>query len=403
MKNKFLNIMSIPIVELLGKGLAFITIILMTHILPIYDMGNYSIIITLVMIASVFMDGGINNKIYSSILQGEEKKLSQYYVQKIIFSFISILLVALYAYMYYDYWIEILFYITMTFFVSQIILFKFIYRANQNKIWDIVSILIDPIFKLSIILIIYLLDINISLQNLILLFLIASIIEYLIIEKKFHTHYPEINYKTPKLYSLFKILNEVKYFILFYFLYILYQRIDIFYIEKCLNTQQTAIYFSAYNIYTASIIFVTALVSASFPQIKHFSLKKQILFFKKYFIIYFALLFLSYYILPIIYPIIYPLPYRNGAYVLFWLLCAIPFVFMTYLIIFNFNFLKYESKNILPIVIVLMLKIFIFSFFIESFNDIVIFAKSYILFEIFLSIIFLFRINISFSKEIKHA
>ena len=109
MKKKFLKITTIPIVELLGKGLAFITIIIMTHILSIYDMGNYSIIVTLVMIASVFMDGGINNKIYSSILQEERTKLPQYYMQKIIFSFITVVLVIIYSYLNYDYWVEIVF------------------------------------------------------------------------------------------------------------------------------------------------------------------------------------------------------------------------------------------------------------------------------------------------------
>jgi len=60
---------SIPLIELFAKGLAFIAIILMTHVLSIREMGIYSVVITIVMIASVFMDGGINNKIYSLILQ----------------------------------------------------------------------------------------------------------------------------------------------------------------------------------------------------------------------------------------------------------------------------------------------------------------------------------------------
>ena len=389
MQNKIFKLLSIPIVELFGKALAFITIILMTHILTIQDMGTYSILITIVMISSVFMDGGINNKIYSSILQEEEEKLNQYYSQKIIFSFLTVSLVSLYSYLNYDYWVEVSLYIIMTFFVSQIILFKFIYRANQDINNDRILILIDPLFKLFIISLIYTLSIDISLKYLIFIFLISSIIEYRIIEKNFHKSYSEIKYKLQTFKNFFTILKEVKYFILFYFLYILYQRIDIFFIENFLNTEQVAVYFSAYTIYVAIIIFVIALLSSSFPKIKQISLMKQIFYFKKYLLIYFIFLLLSYYLIPFIYPLIYPDKYTLGIKVLFWLLCSIPFVFITNLIILNFNFLKLESKNLFPIITIFCFKIFMFINLEVYFTNIIIFSQIYFVFESILSIIFL--------------
>ena len=66
----------------------------------------------------------------------------------------------------------------MTFFVSQIILYKLVYRAHQNTKWDKITILIDSLSKFLIIVIIYILNIDISLKYLLLVFLIASIIEY---------------------------------------------------------------------------------------------------------------------------------------------------------------------------------------------------------------------------------
>lgn len=378
-----------PAIELIGKIMAFIVIILMTHLLSIEDMGKYSIVISVVMISSVFMDGGVNNKIYTLILQDKDSKLSDYYSQKIIFSFFTIIFITIYAYFTYSFWIDILLYILMTFFVSQIILYKFIYRASQNRKWDIITILIDPLSKLLTISVIYFAKIDISLWSILLIFLIVSIVEYVLVNKYFTNHYNNFRYIQPKLKKFIKILNEIKYFIFFYFLYILYQRIDIFFIEAYLYKKDVAVYFSAYNIYTAGIIVVTTIVSHSFPSVKNNLFREQLFYFKKYLIIYFLGLALAYFILPIIYPIIYPQNYNEGSEVLFWLLGAIPFVFITYLTIFNFNFLGQEKLNIYPILFVLIFKILCFYMLMPFFNNVIIFAKSYIVFEFILSILFL--------------
>jgi len=378
-----------PAIELIGKIMAFIVIILMTHLLSIEDMGKYSIVISVVMISSVFMDGGVNNKIYTLILQDIDSKLSDYYSQKIIFSFFTVVSITIYAYFTYSFWIDILLYILMTFFVSQIILYKFIYRASQNRKWDIITILIDPLSKLLTISIIYFAKNNISLWSVLLAFLIVSIVEYIVVNRYFKNHYKNFHYIQPTLKKFIEIFNEIKYFIFFYFLYILYQRIDIFFIEKFLSSDDVAIYFSAYNIYMAVIIFITALVSFSFPKIKKFSLKEQLLYFKRYFVLLPIALLFTYYTLPNIYPIIYPKNYSSGANILFWLLGATPFVFITYLIIFNLNFLKQEKASIFPILFILIFKIFIFNFAMTYFDTTVVFAQSYIIFEFLLSVLFL--------------
>lgn len=383
------KILTIPILELLAKVIAFIAIIAMTHILPISEMGTYSLIVTMVMIVSVFMDGGINNKIYSAILQGRKGDLSEYYAQKIIFSFIVIFSIIIYSYFRYSYWIEISLYILMTFFTSQIVLYKTIYRANQIKRMDAVAILIDPISKLLILAPIYLLVKEIALSPLLLFFLIGSIVAYLIVKNISNRHCGHFKFYVPRWDEFSETLREIKFFILFYFLYILFQRIDVLFIEKFLNVNQVAIYFSAYNLYAAIIIFITAIVSSSFPKIKHYSTLDKILYFKRYYWAYFFLLPVGYFIIPTIYPYIYPSEYVSGSKVLFWLLCSIPFVFISYFTIYNLNFLNLESKNIFPILTILVFKLMTFVLFVEKFNNVVVFAKVYIAFEALLSLFFM--------------
>lgn len=379
---------SIPLIELFAKGLSFVAIILMTHILPVSEMGIYSVVITLVMIASVFMDGGINNKIYSSILQNNKNNLPKYYTEKLVFSFFTILLLGIYSYLFYDFWKEIVLYSLMTFFVSQIILYKTIYRANQIKKWDIITILIDPLSKLFVLSLIFLFNIEVNLNSILLLLMLISIFEYFIIYRQFTVHYSDIKFLFFTIDEFLQVLKEIKYFILFYFLYILYQRVDIFFIQNYLDLNNAAVYFSAYNIYTAIVIFITSLVSVNFPKIKDFSLKDKLLFYKKYFLLYFLFLVASYFVIPTIYTIIYPTKYAHGSEVLLWLLMTVPFVFISYLIIFSFNYLKLESQNIRPIVYIFVIKLLVYLILANYLNNIATFAKFYMLFEILLAIYF---------------
>ena len=174
-----------------------------------------------------------------------------------------------------------------------------------------------------------------------------------------------------------------------------------FFIEKYLDVKDVAIYFSAYNIYMAIVIFVTAIISSSFPKIKLLSLTEQMKSFKTYYLIYIILLLCSYGILPYVYALLFPIEYIVGAQVLFWLLCTIPFMFITYLVIFNFNYLKCESNNVKPVLFILILKLIVFLSLQIYLQNIVIFSKFYLIFESILAFIFFISMQ-KYSKSQKN-
>lgn len=380
----------VPIVELISKLFAFLVVILLSHLLSLKDNGLYAMIVTSSMIISVFMDGGINNKIYNSLLQNLTTNLSQYYSLRILLSCLSIMVASVYAYFVLEYWFEFTLYLLMAFFISQIILYKLIYRAYERVEWDIICTLIDPLIKGIILAILFFFfKDTIDLKLVLIVFLFGAFLQYYAIRKQFSIQLKTINFSLIA-FNMYECLKDIQHYVLYYLLYILFQRIDIFFIKKYLSIENVAIYFSAYNIYTALVIVLIAIVNSTFPKIKHLPMNHQLLYLKNYFLIYFCMLLMSYFSLPFIYTIIYPPEYIAGADILHWLLLAMPFVFVSYLAIFNLNYQRLESKNTLSILLALIVKFFIFAVYSSLFSNLIIFVKFYILYEAMLMVILLF-------------
>src|SRR5690606_9316926 len=81
----------IPFIELLSKGLSFISVIIITRLLSVEDFGSYYFITSFVAWASVFMDGGISYFIINKSVKNELNNLGFYLTSRVAFSITTIL------------------------------------------------------------------------------------------------------------------------------------------------------------------------------------------------------------------------------------------------------------------------------------------------------------------------
>ena len=86
----------IPAAEVFAKLIAFVNILLMIRVLSIDDYADYSYIVSIVLWASVVMDGGFSNLIFNESLRNQLQKINLYFSARFFLSIIVIIFIAVF-------------------------------------------------------------------------------------------------------------------------------------------------------------------------------------------------------------------------------------------------------------------------------------------------------------------
>ncbi len=337
----------IPVIELLSKGFSFIIIILLTRILSIEEYGLYNYIVSLVLLISVLMDGGINNYVFNKSVKNDLENISDYFNSRIFLSFIVICLLLLFVYFYRkEYFLYVLLYSIFVFFNSSLSFFKMLARGQKYRDIDIQTIILDPFFRLFILSIIFFLDTKISLVYILEIFtgveiIIFSLI-YLSIKKNF-----KISFSLKNIFSKLKfILFDSKYFLMYYLFFVAMQRIDVLFISNNMGNEAVALFSSAYNLYMVILLFFSSYLTSGFKSILESKIK--LINYIKNIILFYLFISIAIFIFSdFIYTILYPAKYAMANHYLRLLLISLPFTIISYFGMYYFNYIHKTYFNVM--------------------------------------------------------
>jgi len=355
----------IPFAEVFAKGIAFINVLIFIRILSINDYAIYSYALTVVLWASVLMDGGISNLIYKKSLKRDISNVNSLFFARLILSLsIIILLVVFIFFKKPEYFLTVLITSFIILFSSTSSLLKMFARGSGYTNVDIVTILSEPILRLVFLLFVLMTN-NIlkwNLTNVLLTYLSAGILAFIINYNKFKKHY-RFTFIANSIDSLFnltkKLIHESKYYLLYYLMLVGISRIDIIFIEKYAVKKDLAIYSSAINLYQVVQLFFFALISSQFLLL--FKNKEILLKYLTPLLVVVTIFMIS--TSSYIYRYLFPNEYFNGHIILnFIILALLPSVINYYMITKN-NYLNKTKINFIILFVFLILKIFLYSFF----------------------------------------
>ncbi len=354
----------IPITELFAKGLSFMIIIVLTRLLSVEEYGLFNYIISFVMLVSVLMDGGINNFIFNKSVKNELDEINIYFNSRIVLSFFIISLLSIIVYFYQkEYFLYISIYALFVFFNSTLSFFKMLARGQEYRKIDIQTILLDPLFRLFLLIIVFISHIEISLYEILEIFLIVEFLIfiwlYFYIKKYFN-----ISLSFHNLFSKLKsILLDSKYFLFYYIFFVGLQRLDVLFIAQTINNEAVALFSSAYNLYMVILLFFSSYLTSGFKAI--LKNRENLISYIKNIILFYILITCTIFLLSDwIYSVLYPLSYREAHNYLIWLMFSLPFTIISYFGIYYFNYIKKTHYNVLLLLLFFILK-FIYLFFME--------------------------------------
>jgi O-antigen/teichoic acid export membrane protein len=383
----------IPYFEIVAKLFSFITVIILVSILSIEDYGHYSFTISLVMMLSVIMDGGINNLIFNYSLYDRLNKIALFFVVRNYLSFFSIMIFIVCIYFFNENLIiNIIFYSITTYFISTIAFFKMIVRGQGNSSLDLLTIIIEPFFRFIILLIFWLLKVDLNIEIVFVLLLGVSFFSFLVVYRFVIPTYDIRSNTSKKEINFLNILNESIYYLLYYLALIFIMRSEIFYISNKLGIDSVAYYSSALNIYFAIQLFFRSLINSKMKKIMNENRTSKLNSIKRLCFIVTATVFIIIIFSQLIFSIIYPISYFEYNFLLQYIIIGLPFYVMTNMGIQYFNIKFQTQNNFLILSVTALLKLILFLSI--EFDNLVHFAYSFIAFEIFLGVLyFIFVLN----------
>ncbi|WP_459897337.1 oligosaccharide flippase family protein [Desulfurobacterium crinifex] len=351
----------IPLVELAARFFSFLTIFLLARLLSPDDFGLYNYIVSFVLIISVFMDGGINTFIFTKSLKRELQNIHLYFSGKIFLSLVILLIFSLFVFIVdRKYFIPIFFYSVFVFFNSSIAFFKMLARGQECSKIDIQAIILDPFFRFLLLSLLFVFHHKkltvISIDIILPIFAILEIFIFLYIFSNLRKTLKIslfISFNKTVIRNTVLIVLESKFFLLYYFCFVCFQRIDILFIKAFLGNKTVGFFTSAYNLYMITLLFFSSYITSEFRRILRNPRKYTTIMLLVYLLI--ALLFVKY--SAFIYKIIYPREYLCSSIYLKYFAISLPFSILSYFIIHYMNFKGRTLVNAAVIGILLLIKI----------------------------------------------
>ena len=374
----------IPIAELFAKGLAFFIIIIMTRILSVEEYGVLNYVVSLVMLVSVLMDGGINNYIFNKSVKNELEEINDYFNSRIVLSFLIILTLLIFVFFYQKkYFIYVLLYATFVFFNSTLSFFKMLARGREYKKIDLETIALDPFFRLLFLSILFISHIHISLIGILEIFLFVEIFIFLWIYFNVKQYF-DLSLSFEKHFSKIKsILTDSKYFLIYYLFFVGMQRIDVLFINHTIDSTAVALFSSAYNLYMVILLFFSSYLTSGFKSIME-SKTKLVHYIKEVSLFYLLIASGIFLFSKYIYLILYPAEYAMAHQYLILFMVSLPFTILSYFSMYYFNHIHKTYLNVIILFIFFSIKsIYLF---LMQFEDIEMYIAVLIVTEIVLGI-----------------
>gem|GEM_PF-6835415 len=381
----------VPISELFGKAISLLYILLLTRVVSVSDMGVYSYCISLIMISSVFMDGGLTNKAYILSLKQELGEINNYFNLRIVLCIVTIFILFVYEKLTSSYSFEVLVLASNITLVSTFSFYKMLYRGAGLIRHDIFLILVDPLTKLLSVLVAFAVLMNnkqiefIDLSYVLISLLVFSLLENIYFFKKIGGYF-SLSLDLIKFKTLVLSMKSSYLYTLYYFSFILFQRVDVFFIKKYIDINNVAVFFSAYNIYSALIMFYVSSITSSYPKEPIDSFLKILLKYKKLFLLSLINIICVFSLSDNFYSLVYPDQYYDGSNILMIISLSLPFMVVNNLYIVFFNVKDKTIYNFVAVSFIVMAKVLFYFCF--KITDLHTFAINYAVFEIFLTAVF---------------
>ena len=348
----------IPLTELLAKGLSFIIIIILTRVLSIEEYGLFNYIVSLVMLLSVLMDGGINNYIFNKSVKNELNEINDYFNSRIVLSFFIICILLLFVFIYEkEYFIYILLYSSFVFFNSTLSFFKMLARGREYKKIDIQTIILDPFFRLLILSILFLLEIKLSLVEVLEVFIGVEIFIFLIIYISIKQYFKIYFSFDNIIFKLKTIILDSKYFLLYYLFFVAIQRIDVLFINNNIGNEGVALFSSAFNLYMVVLLFFSSYLTSGFKSISE-NRENFIRYVKNIVFFYLFIITVIFIFSEFIYTMLYPAEYKGANNYLILLMFSLPFTIISYFGIYYFNYIHKTYFNVMLLAVFFIVKFF---------------------------------------------
>ncbi len=378
----------VPFAEVFAKVITFANIILIMTVLSKNDYADYSFIVSIIIWASVVMDGGISNLIFNESLRDELKNINLFFTARFFLAGIIIVGIAL------------LFATTRPLLTTSGILYsiiilissssnivKMIARGLGARKVDVTIILTEPLLRLALVVIVYFSfpDFHWTLFRFLLIYLLASIVtlvlgyNYLkpIFSLKIHIDKISVIKK-----NLVKAFNASKHYLFYYFVYIGLSRIDIIMIESNLEKNQLADFSSAYQMFTVALLFFTAINTSQFKNI----IENQAKYLKYLLLVLVGVAIFFYFSSGFVIELLLPDKYYPASYVLERIMIAIiPSVLSVFFILKN-NYYHRSKVNFIILLIPFFTKL-TFYFTLKP-NHLIQYANIFVLCEFLLLLSF---------------
>jgi len=392
----------IPFAEVFAKLIAFVNILLMIKVLSINDYADYAYIVSIVLWASVIMDGGISNLIFNESLRDHLKKINLYFSARFFLSVVVIIAISLYfAYLKPSLTKPGILFSIVILVTSSSSIVKMIARGLGIQKVDITVIITEPILRFIIVIGLYFgyRSFEWTLWKILLIYLIASIITFVISYNYLKPHFKlKIHFDRLKILgqNLVIAFNASKHYLFYYFIYVGISRMDIIVIENNLPKNELAYFSSAYTLFTVVLLFFTSLNTSHFKRI----IANERAFLKYLLLTLVGIVVFFYFSSELIFELLFPKEYYSGSLVLKRIMFAIiPASFSGFFIVKN-NFYHRSKINFIILLIPFFLKLSLYVFMkpnrLEQYSNIFVFSEV-VLFLLFI-LYYLFRTKFSKSK-----
>lgn len=386
----------VPFAEVFAKLIAFVNMLLMIKILTISDYADYAYIVSIVLWASVIMDGGIANLIFNESLRNQLSKINLYFSARFYLSLLVIFCIGVFFFSYKPSLTNpgILFSIIILVTSSSSII-KMIARGMGVQKVDVIVIVTEPLLRLIMVLGLYFgyKSFEWTLGKILLLYLLASVIT-IIVGYKYLKPYFKLQIHFEKLRVIGKNLviafNASKHYLFYFFIYIGLSRMDIIVIESNLPKNELAYFSSSYTLFTVVLLFFTSFNTSHFKRI----IKNEKRFITYILMVLVCIAVFFYFSSELIFELLFPESYYAGSLVLKRIMFAIiPATLSGFFIIKN-NYYHRSKINFIILLIPFIFKLSLYVFMrpekLQQYSNIFVFSEillflSFVTYEWFFS------------------
>jgi len=386
----------IPFIELLSKGLSFISVIIITRLLSVEDFGSYYFITSFVAWASVFMDGGISYFIINKSVKNELNNLGFYLTSRVAFSITTILvLCSIIGVFKQGNIIYVLLYSFSFLFILLTAFFKIVARTQGRIKLDIVTIILEPSIRVLILLVLFFFISNVDLINIFIVLLITAFVAFFLSFIYFKKQIPLKIKSSITFKEMFGTLKETKNYLFMYLFLVGLKRVEIIIVDLRFSEFDSGLYSSADNFYNSAYLFFTSLILVGIKSYYASDIKVK----QKNVLIVVMLCLASvvflYLFSDFIYSIFYKDIYANGSEILSIISMSLLFTPFIYFFILNNNYHHREKSNTIVLGSLFILKVILLMFS----QDIYMFSYLVVLVDFIILVVYALLFNLK--KEVK--